>query len=151
MTRATIYIKRRCRQTVRPLLSTNDNRSLSQGGAVIVFYCAGRSLPRLAKLPIRLSTPYAHPLLGARLNRHLWPGNRPCGRPASDHRAAARRAVCGSAVFMIQYSTFSVNQSVNLFPMLDGGGGACYNIHKEALPADGSPPFKEKTMTVILC
>ena len=121
------------------------------GGAVIVFYCAGRSLPRLAKLPIRLSTPYAHPLLGARLNRHLWPKNRPCGRLASDHRAAARRAVCGSAVFMIQYSTFSVNQSVNLFPMLDGGGGACYNIHKEALPADGSPPFKEKTMTVILC
>ena len=142
MTRATIYIKRRCRQTVRPLLSTNDNRSLSQGGAVIVFYCAGRSLPRLAKLPIRLSTPYAHPLLGARLNRHLWPKNRPCGRLASDHRAAARRAVCGSAVFMIQYSTFSVNQSVNLFPMLDGGGGACYNIHKEALPADGSPPAK---------
>ena len=147
MTRATIYIKRRCRQTVRPLLSTNDNRSLSQGGAVIVFYCAGRSLPRLAKLPIRLSTPYAHPLLGARLNRHLWPKNRPCGRLASDHRAAARRAVCGSAVFMIQYSTFSVN----LFPMLDDGDDACYNIHKEALPADGSPPFKEKTMTVILC
>ena len=80
------------------------------GGAVIVFYCAGRSLPRLAKLPIRLSTPYAHPLLGARLNRHLWPKNRPCGRLASDHRAAARRAVCGSAIFMIQYSTISVNQ-----------------------------------------
>ena len=48
---------------------------------------------------------------------------------------------------MIQYSTFSVN----LFPMLDDGDDACYNIHKEALPADGSPPFKEKTMTVILC
>ena len=56
-------------------------------------------------------------------------------------------AVCGSAVFMIQYSTFSVN----LFLMLDDGDDACYNIHKEALPADGSPPFKEKTMTVILC
>ena len=51
-------------------------------------------------------------------------------------------AVCGSAVFMIQYSTFSVNQSVNLFPMLDDGDDACYNIHKEALPADGSPPAK---------
>ena len=47
---------------------------------------------------------------------------------------------------MIQYSAISVN----LFLMLDGGGGACYNIHKEALPADGSPPLKEKTMTVIL-
>ena len=35
--------------------------------------------------------------------------------------------------------------------MLDGGGGVYYNYFKEALPADGSPPFKEKTMTVILC
>ena len=105
MTRATIYIKRRCRQTVRPLLSTNDNRSLSQGGAVIVFYCAGRSPPRSAKLPIRLSTPWAHPLLGVRLYRHLRPESRPRGRLVSDRRAVARRAVCDNAGYIVHDST----------------------------------------------
>ena len=108
---ATIYTKRRCRQTVRPHFSLTITVNLGGGWGGYRFLLCRTESTTISKITNTIKYSIRTPPFGGTIEPPSLAGNRPCGRPAFDHRAAARRAVCGSAVFMIQYSTISVNQN----------------------------------------